>query len=285
MVIHTVRAGETLTEIAGAYGVAPGLVARVNGLRQPYPLAVGQSLLILTPAQLHTVQPGETLWTIAGRCGISPLALLRNNPNLEGRASLYPGQILVVAWTDVPTRDADVNGYAYPYVDEAVLRGILPYTTFLTPFTYGISAAGGLVQLEDRRLVALAGQYGAAAWMHLSTLTESGVFSNDRAAQVLRDPAAQEALAQLAVERAALLGYRGIDVDFEFIDPEQAELYAEFVGRLRRLANAQGMEVVTALAPKVSAAQAGVLYEGHNYRLLGENSDAVLLMTYEWGYT
>jgi len=285
MEIHTVKAGQTLTAIAAAHGVAPGLVARVNGLRRPYRLAVGQSLLILTPARLHTVAAGETLWTVAGQYETSPLTLLRNNPNLEGRTALYPGQVLVIAWSDTPERPVDVNGYAYPYVDEAVLRGILPYATYLTPFTYGIAAAGGLVPLEDGRLRALAGQYGAGTWMHLSTLTESGGFSNERAAQVLGSPAAQETLARLAAERAAALGYQGIDVDFEFIYPEQAALYAEFVGRLRRLANAQGMEVITALAPKVSADQAGVLYEGHNYRLLGENSDAVLLMTYEWGYT
>ena len=40
-----------------------------------------------------------------------------------------------------------------------------------------------------------------------------------------------------------------------------------------------------ALAPKTSADQRGLLYEGHNYRLLGEAADLVLLMTYEWGYT
>lgn len=55
--------------------------------------------------------------------------------------------------------------------------------------------------------------------------------------------------------------------------------------RLRRALNERGMDLFVALAPKTSAAQPGLLYEGHNYRLIGENSDAVLLMTYEWGYT
>ena len=76
-----------------------------------------------------------------------------------------------------------------------------------------------------------------------------------------------------------------MDVDFEFIDPQQAEAYAGFAGTLRETLNRYGLELIIALAPKVSADQPGVLYEGHNYRLLGENSDAVLLMTYEWGYT
>ena len=285
MVLHTVTAGQTLASIAREYGVAPGLVARVNGLTEPYRLAVGQSLLILFPAQLHTVREEETLWTIAARYGTSPLQLLRNNPNLEGRAALYPGQVLAVAWADPPGRSVDVNGYAYPFVNEAVLRGILPYATYLTPFTYGVSAEGGLVEPEDRRLIELAAAYGAAALMHLSTLTESGGFSNERAAYVLSSPARQETLAALAARQAAARGYQGVDVDFEFIDPAQAALYAQFLGVLRGMLHAQGMELITALAPKVSADQPGILYEGHDYRLIGENSDAVLLMTYEWGYT
>ena len=40
-----------------------------------------------------------------------------------------------------------------------------------------------------------------------------------------------------------------------------------------------------ALAPKTSDTQAGLLYAGKDYRLLGEAADSVLLMTYEWGYT
>ena len=40
-----------------------------------------------------------------------------------------------------------------------------------------------------------------------------------------------------------------------------------------------------ALAPKTSAGQRGLLYEGKDYRALGEAADHVLLMTYEWGYT
>ena len=40
-----------------------------------------------------------------------------------------------------------------------------------------------------------------------------------------------------------------------------------------------------ALAPKTSPDQKGLLYEGIDYRLLGEAADRVMLMTYEWGYT
>lgn len=285
MQLHTVLAGETLTAIGGQYGVAPGLIARVNGLEPPYALAVGQSLLILTPRLLHTVQQGDTLYSVARQYGVEPLQLLRNNPSLGGRPALFPGQVLVIAWEDTPTEPMEVNGYAEPDVNETVLRGILPYSTFLAPFTYGVSQSGGLVPLNDEKLLRLADQYGVVPWLHLSTLTEDGNFSNERAAIALATTESQSALADAAIATALEKGYGGIDVDFEFIFPEQAESYASFITILRQRANAVGLEVVVALAPKTSSTQSGVLYEGHNYRLLGEAANAVLLMTYEWGYT
>ena len=45
-----------------------------------------------------------------------------------------------------------------------------------------------------------------------------------------------------------------------------------------------GYRVVVALAPKTAADQPGLLYEGHDYGLLGRAADSVFLMTYEWGY-
>lgn len=285
MTIHTVTAGQTLRSVAAAYGVAPGLLARWNGLTGNAQLAVGQSLLILTPQALYTVRQGDTLYSIAGRFGVSPLELLRNNPNLNGVARLYPGQVLVIRFTDVPETQIDVSGYAYPYVQEDVLRGILPYATILMPFTYGFAADGTPIALDDQRLIRLAAQYGVLPYLHLSTLTEEGNFSSARAAGLFSNEAAQEKLLSQLVSIAQARGYRGIDVDFEYIDPENADDYAAFAGRLRAAANALGGELIAALAPKVSADQPGLLYEGHNYAAIGANADAVLLMTYEWGYT
>ena len=54
---------------------------------------------------------------------------------------------------------------------------------------------------------------------------------------------------------------------------------------MRARINSLGGALITALAPKVSSTQPGVLYEGHDYAAIGANSDPVLLMTYDWGYT
>ena len=80
-------------------------------------------------------------------------------------------------------------------------------------------------------------------------------------------------------------GYRGLDVDFEYLEGHQAAAYAAFIEALRQRLDPLGWPVTVALAPKSGAGQKGLLYEGHDYAALGRAADSVLLMTYEWGYT
>ena len=285
MDIHVVQPGQTLYAIGREYGIAPGILARYNGLREPYRLAVGQSLLILRPLETVTVRAGDSLFSIASEAGLTLRELWRLNPNLSGGELLYPGQVLVTALENARTRPVELYGYAYPFAEERTLGGILPYAGALAPFTYGFTAAGELVEPEDGRLLALAERYGAQPVLHLSTLTENGTFSSLRAAELFSDPAAQERLAENVVREMKEKGYTGLDVDFEYLGRELAAAYPAFLRLLRAAVNAQGWALTAALAPKTYAAQPGVLYEGHDYRAVGEAADEVLLMTYEWGYT
>ena len=285
MEIHVVQPGQTLYAIGREYGVAPGIIARYNGLREPYRLAVGQSLLILRPLETVTVRAGDSLFSIAAEAGLTLRELWRLNPNLSGGELLYPGQVLVTALENARTRAAELYGYAYPFAESAVLGGILPYAGALAPFTYGFTAAGELVEPEDGRLLALAARYGAQPVLHLSTLTENGTFSSLRAAELFSDPAAQTRLTDNIVRKMEEKGYTGLDVDFEYLGRELAAAYPAFLRQLREAVNARGWALTAALAPKTYAAQPGVLYEGHDYGAVGEAADLVLLMTYEWGYT
>ena len=144
---------------------------------------------------------------------------------------------------------------------------------------------GTLVDLDDGVLIAMAKAGGAAPLMHLSTLTGEGGFSNELAHIALTDRTVQDALISNLRRTLEEKGYRGLDVDFEYVFPEDASAYAAFLGRLTALLNPLGYPVIAALAPKTSADQPGLLYEAHNYRAIAEAVNEVLLMTYEWGYT
>ncbi|MBR3560276.1 MAG: LysM peptidoglycan-binding domain-containing protein [Oscillospiraceae bacterium] len=286
MTIHVVKPGETLYSVAAQYALAPTLLAGINGVAADAQLVVGQTLIVREPAVVHTVVPGDTVYSIARRYGTTADALYRGNVFLGGQPLLHEGEPLVISYADDNRLGRiAVNAYAYPYIDEALLDYALPFLSYLTPFTYGISADGGLLPLNDERLLAAAGRYRNAALMHLSTLTESGAFSNDRSSLLLNSEDLQQRLIQDVINAMQQKGYYGLDVDFEFVFPRERTLYADFIRRLRESLNPLGYPVIVALAPKTRGDQPGLLYEAHDYALLGAAADAVLLMTYEWGYT
>jgi len=285
MTIHVVSAGETVSSIARLYDVSPGLLARQNQLPPDRELAVGQALVVLFPTRTHTVLPGDSLFSIARRYGVTVQTLLRNNYFLLGLSELEAGEELVISLPDESRGTLGVNGYAYPFISQAVLSQQLPYLTNLTPFTYGITPGGGLVPLGDEMLLAAARRYGVEPWMHLSTLTEAGNFSSSLAQQLLTDPEGQAMLIQSVEDVMRAKGYRGLDVDFEYLPGDLARPYAAFIAALRARLAPYGYPVTVAVAPKTSSDQPGLLYEGHDYAALGAAADYVLLMTYEWGYT
>jgi len=285
MEIHVVRPGETLSSIAAAYGVPVSLLRSDNQLPDPGRLVTGQTIVVRRPILTYTVQPGDTLYSIASENGLTPRQLLRLNPVLRGDPAVFAGQTLVLEDEGEQAGSIIVTGYAYPFVDRGLLQRELPYLSGLIPFTYGIRTDGTLVELDDTSLIAAARQIGVTPVMHLSTLTENGGFDSALATLVLNDMQVQNAIVSNLVSTLEQRGYQVLDVDFEFIPAQDAIPYADFIARLRDTLAPLGIPVIVALAPKTSADQPGLLYEGHNYQLLGQAADAVLLMTYEWGYT
>lgn len=285
MVIHVVQREESLYSIALNYGVPMSQIAIDNGLETPEHLVPGQALVIRFPEKVHAVQSGETLASIARQYDTTLRRLYQNNPALGGTPQIWPGQTLVISYREEPGPELSVNGYAYPFIDPALLQATLPYLTWLTPFTYGFTEAGSLVDLNDSQLLAMAKSAGVSCLMHLSTLTEEGGFSNDLAHLALTDAQVRSRLLDNISLTLREKGYRGLDVDFEYVYPDDAQAYADFLATLARRLNPLGYQVIAALAPKTSATQKGTLYEGHNYQAIGAAVNEVLLMTYEWGYT
>ncbi len=282
MEIHVVQPGETLYSIAGQYGTDPLLLREANGVGPGGALAVGQALVVQIVRTFHVVQPGETLSAVARRYGRTLRALYRDNPWLGGEPAVQPGQRLVIAYADEKLGGTYTNGYAYPFIQRALLSATLPYMSQLTPFTYGIDASGGLLPLDDGELLGEARRLGSTPLMHLSTLTESGAFSSQRAEMILVSENSQTALVSQILETMAAKGYQGLDVDFEYIPGMLREEYAAFIYRLHTALAPRGLPVIVALAPKTRRDQPGLLYEGHDYARLGQAADYVLVMTYEW---
>ncbi len=95
---YTVQSGDTLSQIAERFGIATRDLASRNGLRSPYRLKIGQSLMIDGIARQRTVtftiQSGNTLQTIAQAFSVRYRDLMARN-NLK-TSRLRAGQRLTI---------------------------------------------------------------------------------------------------------------------------------------------------------------------------------------------
>lgn len=285
MMIHVVQPGDTVWSLARQYGVSPQRMISDNGIQNPGALPLGQALLILQPEVIYTVQPGDTLGSIAERYGLPPMVLLQNNPNLIGQPYLVAGQSIVIAFQDPRVREVSLNGYAYPYIRRDVLLHALPFLTYLTIFGYGFTTEGNLIGINDQPLINLAYEYRVAPVLLISSITEDGNFSGERASLLFHSEELQNRVLDSIVATMQEKGYLGLDIDFEYVNQEDAAGYQQFLRNAVSRMHEHGFFVNVDLAPKISASQAGLLYEAHDYAAIGAIADTVLLMTYEWGYT
>lgn len=285
MIIHVVVPGDTLQLLARTYSASVQRIISDNGLMYPYRLTVGQALIITQPTLLHTVKAGESPFSIAISYGISVQELYQNNPELTYGVTLYPGQVLTIAFWGSKDRSIAVKGYAYPHIDQTILRRAMPFLTYLSIFSYGFRANGSLIPIDDAYLLNQAKLFQALPIMVLTSLDEGGNFSSELTEQLLLNTDMQNMLLGHIVDTLLVKGYRGLEVDFEFVPGELAEAYVAFLENAKSHLSPHGLLLHTDLAPKTSDAQPGRLYEGHDYRRIGQVVDLAMLMTYEWGYT
>ena len=134
------------------------------------------------------------------------------------------------------------------------------------------------------RMLETAAEFGRGSILTLTPLGPDGRFSNNLIHGMLVNEEGKERLMEELLAEMRRSSFSGVDVDFEYILAEDRDLFTGFLAELTRRMNAEGYRVSVALAPKTSADQPGLLYEGKDYRGLGEAANEVLLMTYEWGY-
>lgn len=285
MEIYVVKTGDTLYNIARNYGVSAARIQTDNGLGRDQGLVPGQALVILKPAETYMVRAGDTLYGIANAYGTTVMQLIQNNPELAENNALYSGKILTIRFEGEREQNLITGGYAYPFINRSVLRRALPYLTTLSVFAYGFRETGELIIPNDEILLADAFAFQTVPVLVLSAIDENGGFSSYKAKRLFQDIPLQNKVLDSVLEIMRQKGYQGMDADFEFVQAEDAEAYFNFLRNAQSRLSQNGFFLNTDLAPKTSGSQPGLLYEAHNYQVIGEISDTVFLMTYEWGYT
>lgn len=237
---------------------------------------------------IYVVKEGDTIHSIASAAGISAAEIAGDNQILYP----YPlavGQALYLAGKK-PSPDPRrlfSFGYAYPFIHYRILNETLPFLSALYVFSYGFTKEGHLIPpaSDDAWMIEEAKEARTAPVLTLTPLGEDGRFNNHLVSELVRNPDVSQRLIWELGRTMQEKGFRGLDIDFEYVLAEDRERFADFVSQARKTLNLFGYSVSVALPPKTSADQKGLLYEGIDYGLLGKAANYVMLMTYEWGYS
>lgn len=285
MIIYTVKKGDSVYKISKRYGVPMQRIIADNQLENPNVLVVGQALVLRTESLFHRITAPQDLEDIARMYGASVDTLLMVNPNIVNPADNLMGQTVIIPQNNRKMRTIDVNGYAFPNIAPNTLTRTLPYLTFVSIFSYQVRPDGTFLPIPDEPVISAANSADVKPMMVITNIMEGGSFDSKIASTILNDENVQNTLLQNILQTLRDKNYRGLDIDFEYIYPSDRESYNRFVEKTVNFLRPLGYIISTALAPKVSADQPGLLYEAHDYEAHGRLVDHVILMTYEWGYT
>jgi len=239
---------------------------------------------------IYVVKQGDSLYKIAREHNTTAAAIAALN-ELPNPDVLVVGQTLVLPEKlNVNRKSIETNGYAEWYTQQVParlsqeVRKRGPLLTYMMPFAYEVKRDGTLTGLEWGNLGEIATANRTASAVVLTNI-ENGAFSDTLAHDILTSEALQDVMMDAALSEAKLHNARDIHVDFEYLPPEDKDLYVAMLKRLVARAHPAGLTVSAALAPKTSASQSSKWYGGHDYKGIGETVDFVVIMTYEWGYS
>lgn len=281
MQIHVVHPGETLWLIAQRYGITVTQIATANQLESPSKLVSGLALVIPTPARTHTIRPGENLSEIAQRYNSTIEEISKTNQIQN------PDMILSGTTLSIPHHKPviDVNAYTINTEETGAreIQEVGRYLTYWMPFVYTIREDGGLNAIDDTEMLRSAVAERVVPVLVITNFSSTAAGSS-LAHTVLASTEIQESLLTNILNVIKEKGYQGLNIDFENVFPADRELYNQFLQRAVDRLHPEGYSVSTALAPKISGEQRGLLYEAHDYAVHGRIVDFTVLMTYEWGY-
>lgn len=275
---YIVEPGDTITEIANNYRVSVRELSETNNITDPNFIFVGQMLRM--PYFYYRIKSGDTIFSLSERYGISVSKLNRLN-GLQNNAIIYPGQEIKIPNNEQPSTEVNAYTTSFNIQGRNEILALGSYFTYLSPFSYQVREDGSFTPLQDELVLEAARLTNTSPLFVLTNFRDG--FNSELAASILRNPDVQEKLIDNILNEMKAKGYEGLNIDFEYIYPQDRENYNAFLRRVVEKLH-PNYSVSTALAPKISREQRGTLYEAHDYKAHGEIVDFVILMTYEWGW-
>lgn len=285
MIIHVVQNGETINSIADQYGVSADRLILENGIEDPNRLVIGETIVVLQPEITYIIQEGDTLSKIADSYGVSVNQLLRNNPYLSKRDYIYPGETIVISYAGNKNRAIATNGFAYPFINIDVLKMTLPFLTYLTIYSYEVTAAGEINDINDTEIIQMAKAYGVAPIMMIVASSHTMEEEINVIHSILSDQEVQDHFINNLLRTLQTKGYSGVSINTPYLLPNDRILYQDFIIKFADLVTKAGYHVYDIFNIRVFQFLTGTIFQGLDYSRLGLSVNGITLITYAFGFS
>jgi spore germination protein len=234
---------------------------------------------------IHVVKEGDSLYKIGEQYHIDYRKIAEYN-KIPLHKDLVVGQTIVVITNNTEKlRQIEVNGYAFPNIKIDILAETLPYLTYLSIFSYPVNFDGSLNMIDDEELINLSKVYDIEPIMSVTNIGSEGRFNSNLAHAILSNNNVQNKLISNILSILLNKGYKGLNIDFEYVYPSDKEAYIKFLTKVKTIIKRYNYFLTVSVAPKTSDEQRGLLYEAHDYKRIGILADRIVIMTYEWGFS
>lgn len=160
----------------------------------------------------------------------------------------------------------------------------LKYLNHLLILSYGYTFEGRLVPPgENEKVILQCASDSGVPVLFLLAPFSAGAFNSQLIRILMENREIQDRVIGSVCETAERKGYAGVEVELEYVQPENKFKYADFIGRLRAKMQKIRKTVSVSVVPKRSDRDKGMAEEGLDYRAIGENADTVCIAAYGWG--
>jgi spore germination protein len=282
MIIYVVQEGDTITSIAEKFEVSETRLILDNGIAYPEELVIGQTIVITYPQKTYIVKEGDTLSGIAMDNGISVMALYRNNPYLWDRKYIFPGETLVISYETKGV--VTTNAYAFPFIDNNILRKSLPYLTYLSILNYKTLKGGDIESFyDDTNLIQTAKQFGVLPLMLVTSVTFRGERNPEMIYEILLNTDYQERHAQSMLKVMKEKGYYGVNITITYLNESNQDLYLNYLLRITSHLNKEGYPVFITIDPNFMTEEEQITFEKVDYSKYNDLINETYLMRFYWG--
>lgn len=280
-ILHMVQAGDTISSIAEQYQIPVNRLMEDNDLTPRDKLNIGQIIIIIYPKLTYTVKPGDTLYDIAQANGVSIMELLRNNPSLSNRDYLEVGEELIISY-DNKEKKIEINGMAFSFINEQILKKTLPFLTYITVMGYQVDEQGNLLDIDDTLIIQMAIDYGVVPLMLVYSLDESRNGTPEVSHVLLNNPELQDVFMNNIINTLRTKGYYGAICGFQYILEEDLPKYTAFIKYASMRLQEAGFLCGSVLLPSTFGYVEGQPISHSYFAEIGQVNDGVILLTYQW---